>query len=129
READVPLYRVEEVASFFPAFRQERNRPQGLEVFVCRDYTCHLRGAGELLDDDGLPALAAQLSEATGRPVRVEGVSCLGRCDRAPALWVEPHPLVGGKHALVYAGRSRREVEAIVRALAQRNPPPQDTDA
>src|SRR5207249_351979 len=32
READVPLYRVEEVASFFPAFRQERNKPLGLEV-------------------------------------------------------------------------------------------------
>src|SRR5262249_54759069 len=92
READVPLYRVEEVASFFPAVRQERHRPVGLEGYVCRDYPCPLRGAGDMLAPGGLPALATQLYELTGRPVKVEGVSCLGRCDRAPAVWVEQHP-------------------------------------
>ena len=129
READVPLYRVEEVASFFPAFRQERNKPLGLEVYVCRDYTCHLRGAGKLLAPDGLPKLAAQLTARAGRPVTVEGISCLGRCDRAPALWVEPHPLKDGTHALVYAGHSREELERIVTDLAAGKAPPQDTDA
>ena len=43
RVAGVPLYRVEEVASFFPAFRREWDRPADLEVRVCRDMTCHLR--------------------------------------------------------------------------------------
>jgi NADH:ubiquinone oxidoreductase subunit F (NADH-binding)/NADH:ubiquinone oxidoreductase subunit E len=129
READVPLYRVEEVASFFPAFRQERHRPKGLEVYVCRDYTCHLRGAGEMLAAGGLPALATQLFELTGRPVKVEGVSCLGRCDRAPALWVEQHPLKEGKHALVYAGRSRQQIETIIKSLVDRDTPAHDTDA
>ena len=71
------------MASFFPAFRQERNKPADVEVEVCRDMTCHLRGAAALLAADGLPALAAGLSTPE-REVRVEGVSCLGRCDRAP---------------------------------------------
>src|SRR5438067_13869069 len=64
READVPLYRVEEVASFFPAFRQERNRPDGLEVRVCHDYTYHLRAPDGLLSPEGLARLSEQLSAA-----------------------------------------------------------------
>src|SRR5215218_9171790 len=59
RLVGVPMYRIEEVASFFPAFRQERDKPAVLEVRVCRDVTCHQRGAAALLNTKtGLPALA-----------------------------------------------------------------------
>jgi NADH:ubiquinone oxidoreductase subunit F (NADH-binding)/NADH:ubiquinone oxidoreductase subunit E len=131
REIDVPLYRIEEVSSFFPGFKLERTNPPEIEMRVCRDMTCHLRGAAQLLDErTGLPVLAAELSEQTGRSVCVEGVSCLGRCDRAPAVWVEKRPMPEDVHAWVYAGRSGPELEEVLRALAEdRDPPKPDTDA
>src|SRR6187401_3542811 len=73
REIGVPLYRIEEVSSFFPAFRLERTSPPDVTVRVCRDMTCHLRGSAELLDaKHGLPVLAAELSQRTGKTVCVE---------------------------------------------------------
>ena len=82
----VPLARIEEITTFFPAYRPERDKPTALEVRVCRDMTCHLRGAA------GLIAAGERLAEkvnAGGGSLRVEGVSCLGRCDRAPVAWAE----------------------------------------
>jgi NADH:ubiquinone oxidoreductase subunit E len=66
-DSGVPLYRIEEVASFFPAFIFGRNNPPKIEMRVCRDMTCHLRGAADLLDTKrGLPVLAKELSEKLG---------------------------------------------------------------
>jgi formate dehydrogenase beta subunit len=129
-ESGVPLYRIEEVSSFFPAFKLERTNPPQIEMRVCRDMSCHLRGAAELLDEkNGLPVLAQQLSEETGESVCVEGVSCLGRCDRAPAVWVEKLNMPEGEHAWVYANRSRKELEGVLRALAAgKEPPAADPD-
>ncbi|QJW93043.1 NAD(P)H-dependent oxidoreductase subunit E [Frigoriglobus tundricola] len=131
RDSGVPLYRIEEVSSFFPAFILERTNPPKIEMRVCRDMTCHLRGAAELLDTKtGLPVLARELTERTGEAVCVEGVSCLGRCDRAPAVWVEKRPMPEGEHAWVYANRSREELEDVLRKLAAgEDPPPADPDA
>jgi NADH:ubiquinone oxidoreductase subunit F (NADH-binding)/NADH:ubiquinone oxidoreductase subunit E len=130
-ESGAPLYRIEEVSSFFPAFKLERTNPPAIEMRVCRDMTCHLRGAADLLDKKrGLPVLARRLSEETGEAVCVEGVSCLGRCDRAPVVWVEKLDMPEGEHAWVYANRSQEELEAVVRALAAGEaPPPADPDA
>ncbi len=125
RDSGVPLYRVEEVSSYFPAFILERTNPPKIEMRVCRDVTCHLRGAAQLLDETtGLPVLAAKLSEQTGDKVSVEGVSCLGRCDRAPAVWVEMRPMPDGEHAWVYAKRSQAELETVLRKLAAGEAPP-----
>src|SRR4051812_44213367 len=131
REIDVPMYRLEEGSSFFPGFRLERTNPPEVEMKVCRDLTCHLRGAGALLNEKtGLPVLAAELSERTGKSVCVEGVSCLGRCDRAPAVWVEKRPMPEGEHAWVYTQKTQKELEAVLKALAAGDEPPaQDTDA
>ena len=131
RDSGVPLYRIEEVASFFPAFTFERNDPPKIEMRVCRDYTCHLRGSAKLLDAKrGLPVLAAQLSEQIGAEVVVEGVSCLGRCDRAPAVWVEKRPMPDGEHAWVYCNKTQKELEVVLRHLAaDGEPPPHDPDA
>src|SRR5438445_13527786 len=56
-ETGVAPAQIEEVASFYASFRQERDRPAVLEVRVCRDMTCHLRGAADLLGPNGLPRL------------------------------------------------------------------------
>ena len=131
RDSGVPLHRIEEVSSFFPAFRLERSDPPEVEVRVCRDMTCHLRGAAELLDTrTGLPVLAEEMSKKTGKRVCVEGVSCLGRCDRPVAVWAERRPMPEGVHAWVYAGRSRQQLEEVVRSLAEgKDPPKPDPDA
>jgi NADH:ubiquinone oxidoreductase subunit F (NADH-binding)/NADH:ubiquinone oxidoreductase subunit E len=122
REIGVPLYRIEEVSSFFPGFRLGRLNPPTRILRVCRDMTCHLRGAADLLNEKtGLPMAAEKAYESSNSSKRtrvcVEGVSCLGRCDRAPAVWVEQHPMPPGVHAWVYAGRSRAELEEIVTGL------------
>ena len=130
QDSGVPLYRIEEVSSFFPAFKLERTNPPAIEMRVCRDLTCHLRGSAELLDEKiGLPVLAKKLSEETGESVCVEGVSCLGRCDRAPAVWVEKLNMPEGEHAWVYCQKSQKELETVHRKLADgEEPPPADPD-
>jgi NADH:ubiquinone oxidoreductase subunit F (NADH-binding)/NADH:ubiquinone oxidoreductase subunit E len=81
----VPQHRLHEVISFFPHFRLEP--PPAVEVHVCRDQACHLRGA---------TACLRTLKEVAGEfggeaRVKVVSVSCLGRCDGAPAALVELH--------------------------------------
>src|SRR5436305_5235399 len=81
--ARVPLCRVEEIASFFPGFR--RREPVPITIQICQDMTCHLHGAAKLRN-------AEQLKEPhTGESIRVEPVSCLGRCDGAPVVCVSRH--------------------------------------
>lgn len=126
REARVPLYRVQEVASFFPHFRREWDRPPRVEIHVCRDMACHLRGAADLLSEAGLGGLAK------AGEVSVSGVSCLGRCDRAPACVVSRHEHHGGEgfHEYVYAGRSADDLRRVAEAvIAGGKPPAPDTDA
>ena len=41
------LYRLQEVASYFPHFRLER--PPEMRVRICQDMSCQLRGACELI--------------------------------------------------------------------------------
>ena len=75
----VPLSQIHAVASFYPHFHL--TPPAQAEVRVCADMSCHLRGA---------PNLKRSLEKAfdTGgtEKVAVRNVSCLGRCDQAPAL-------------------------------------------
>jgi NADH:ubiquinone oxidoreductase subunit F (NADH-binding)/NADH:ubiquinone oxidoreductase subunit E len=132
KETGVALARIEEVASFFPAFRQERDRPAAIEIRVCRDMTCHHRGAPKLLSTEGVLPLAddaalktllesnaPKWSEEAGRAappkstcrVSVEGVSCLGRCDRGPAAWVERSPMPEGEHAWVFSRKAGETLE------------------
>src|SRR6476659_2994952 len=81
----VPLYRIEEVVSFFPHFR--KTPPPEIEIHVCRDMSCHLRGSGQMLTE-----VEQQLAtEIAGGRALVCGVSCLGRCDRAPAARIDLH--------------------------------------
>jgi NADH:ubiquinone oxidoreductase subunit F (NADH-binding)/NADH:ubiquinone oxidoreductase subunit E len=80
----VPQYKLEGLASFYPHFRN--SPPPRVQVDVCRDMSCHLNGAEEFA-----AGLRSALDGADG--VKVERVSCLGRCDNAPAACINGRPL------------------------------------
>ncbi len=73
---DLPLYRLQSVASFYPHFFLKP--PARVEVRVCGDMSCHRSGANALRQ-----ALELQFQ---GQDVNIQHVSCLGRCDLAPAI-------------------------------------------
>jgi NADH:ubiquinone oxidoreductase subunit F (NADH-binding) len=104
------LYRVQEVVSFFPHFRTEP--PAKVEVAVCREMSCRLRGAAEIV---------AKLNGKGGQnELVVREVGCLGRCDRAPAALVNEHDL--------YVARSAEEFERIIGGYLQGESPTPDKD-
>jgi NADH:ubiquinone oxidoreductase subunit F (NADH-binding)/NADH:ubiquinone oxidoreductase subunit E len=84
RETRRPLYEIEGLISFYPHFRTEA--PPKVEVTVCRDLSCWLHGADERI---------AQIHERYGDGVEIEvrEVSCIGRCDIAPAATVDDRPV------------------------------------
>src|SRR3954449_12461763 len=88
--ARVPLYRVQEVTTFFPPFRREP--PPRVVVHVCQSMTCHLRGAPQLIEQ------TRQQFSGRENEVEIHGVSCLGRCDRAPVCLMSSHSHEGNGH-------------------------------
>lgn len=76
----LPLHRIESVTTFYTNFRREP--PRGAVVEVCRDLSCRLAG-GEAACA-ALEAAARTAGEGADA-IEVHPVSCLGRCDRAPA--------------------------------------------
>jgi len=115
-----PLHRLHEVASFFPHFRTAP--PPQVEVHVCRDMACHLRGARECRRS--LEQLAAELSTASPEArVEVQGVSCLGQCDRPVAVSINDH---------TFAGKSIEELKELIKrahAGGKIHPPKADRSA
>ncbi len=114
--SSVPLYQLHGVASFYPHFRL--TPPPTVDVRVCRDMSCHLRGA------DALAAgLRARLASEGAAGVEVGEASCLGRCDRAPAASIND-TILGGltpdalAHLVVGAAAGRPV------AREERMPPP-----
>ena len=114
RDCGIPLYQLQAVASFFPHFRL--TPPPAFTVGVCRDMACHMAGSAEMI---------ARLANVAGDRVSVEGVSCLGRCDRAPAACVTLHKS-GAEH--FYLGRSTAELEKIVNSCVAGAVPTADHD-
>ena len=98
RDMRRPLYEIEGLISFYPHFRTEP--PATVHLSVCHDLSCWLHGADERI---------AELRERYGDDVEVElhEVSCLGRCDAAPAIAVDERPAsVAEADELVRAARS-----------------------
>ncbi len=85
-ETKTPLYRIQEVASFYPHYRL--TPPPKHHVTVCRDAACHINGGPDYIAD-----IKAALKDHTD--IEVHEVSCLGRCEHAPAACVDDVPLEG----------------------------------
>jgi NADH:ubiquinone oxidoreductase subunit F (NADH-binding) len=96
-----PLYQIQAVASFYPHFRLQPG-PR-LAVKVCRDLSCFLGGARRLHQT------AAQYAKST-TGCQVGGVSCLGRCDQAPAVAIND---------TVYAGVNEQRLHELLTAVQQ----------
>ncbi len=97
REAKRPRYEIEGIVSFYPHYRT--TPPPAVALHACHDLPCWLAGGEERI---------AELRERYGDDPDVElvEVSCLGRCDTAPAVAVDERPApVAEADALVAAAR------------------------
>src|SRR5579875_789026 len=109
RDVHRPLYEIEGLISFYPHFRTDP--PKKVQLRVCHDLSCWLRGA-----DEQIAALRGRYG-ADAEVELAEG-SCLGRCDIAPACTVNEAPVpLDGADAAVAAAR-----EAATRAGHNRRP-------
>ena len=84
REQKIPLYRLEELVSFYPAFR--RTAPKKYTIDICRDACCAIAE-----DANARQSLIDELDQKN-LDYEVREVSCLGRCDAAPALAINDAP-------------------------------------
>ena len=110
---NVPVSQIHTVASFYPHFHL--TPPPRVEVKVCADMTCHLRGGTELKS-----SLQQTFRGRSPDEVSIRDVSCLGRCDKAPALSVNDR---------IYCGLDAANAPAIVHdAVAGRPLPPETRD-
>jgi NADH:ubiquinone oxidoreductase subunit F (NADH-binding)/NADH:ubiquinone oxidoreductase subunit E len=106
KEANVPLYALQAVASFYPHYR--RTPPPRCSVAVCRDSACHVRGGARLLEE-------TRTRLRGDAAVEVAAVSCLGRCDAAPAAAVDEVPVPHATASVLAdaaTGRRPKPVEA-----------------
>lgn len=100
----LPLHRLESVSTFYTHFRREP--PRGVVLEVCRDLSCRLAGA-----EAACRRLRAWASARDD--VELHEVSCLGRCDAAPAAALGDRILEAGStdavEAAIAAGASAAE--------------------
>ena len=97
RDVHRPLYEIEGLISFYPHFRTDQ--PKRVALHACRDLACWLHGADERI---------AAIRQRHGQDTDVEfvEVSCIGRCDAAPAVSVNECPVpAGDTEALVATAR------------------------
>jgi formate dehydrogenase len=104
---------VYEVASFYHHFdfvRAGDCPPTALTVRVCDSLSCSMAGAD---------ALAEKLPAFLGRDVRVQRVSCVGRCDCAPVAVVGKNPIAPATIEAVAQAVTAGDIQAKL-PLAQR---------
>jgi formate dehydrogenase beta subunit len=106
----IPVSHIHGVASFYPHFNLAP--PPKLDIRVCADMSCHLRGACELRED-----LQRAFHGAPDTEISVRDSSCLGRCDSAPAISVND---------TIYCGMTREQTLEMMLGLKEGKPlPPQ----
>ncbi len=118
RDVRRPLYEIEGLISFYPHFRTEA--PKKVELHVCHDLSCWLQGADQRI---------AALRERYGADAEVEvaEVSCIGRCEMAPAVAVNELPATAREaDALVDKTRAGRPVSFTSRGYSGAAPWPND---
>lgn len=87
RELKLSQTEVYEVATFYHHFdviKEGESPPPPLTVRVCDSVTCEIGGAKTLI---------AELEAVLGEGVRVQKVSCVGRCEQAPVAVVGVNPI------------------------------------
>jgi NADH:ubiquinone oxidoreductase subunit F (NADH-binding)/NADH:ubiquinone oxidoreductase subunit E len=109
RDMRRPLYEIEGLISFYPHFRTDPE-PK-IALHVCHDLSCWLHGA-----DERIAEIRARYGDDT--VIELREVSCLGRCDVAPALAVDEHP---GATVDVDALLDAARADALAEAEAQRS--------
>ena len=102
KSAGIPLYQIHGVADFYPAFHLKP--PPKVTVAICRDMSCHLRGANTLRSD-----LDTRFGAMKKKDVSVTTVSCLGQCDSAPAA-----SIAASINDHIYRSVSSAQLEALV---------------
>jgi formate dehydrogenase beta subunit len=111
REARRPLYEIEGLISFYPHFRTAP--PKKVTLRACHDLTCWLQGS-----DERIAALRRRYADDP--EVDVGEVSCIGRCDAAPAVAVNEDPATAGDaDALIAAARGGRGPGGAGRTAAE----------
>jgi formate dehydrogenase beta subunit len=99
RRGQIPLYQIHSVASFYPHFHL--TPPSRAEIYVCADMSCRLNGACELRAE-----LARRFAGDRAEDIQIKDVSCLGRCDRAPAVAIND---------AIFEGVTAEQVEQLAR--------------
>jgi NADH:ubiquinone oxidoreductase subunit F (NADH-binding)/NADH:ubiquinone oxidoreductase subunit E len=111
RDVRRPRYEIEGLISFYPHFRT--SPPPKVALHVCHDLSCWLRSGEDRL---------AELTARYGQDADVElvEVSCLGRCDSAPAAAVNEHPVaVSDVDGLVTLARESTVDEPVAASRAE----------
>ncbi len=116
RDVKRPRYEIEGLISFYPHFRT--TPPAKVALHVCHDLSCWLRAG-----DDRIAELRARYGDDTD--VELVEVSCIGRCDAAPAAAVNEQPVaVSDVDGLIEAARSSTVDEMV--AASRTEPWPND---
>ena len=118
RDTRRPLYEIQGLISFYPHFRT--NPPRPVALHACHDLSCWLQGADQRVAD---------LRGRYGDDAEVEftEVSCIGRCDTAPAVAVNEAPAAADDtDALITAARTGRRTEPVPRVYGGGVPWPND---
>ncbi len=111
---NVPVSQIHAVASFYPHFHL--SPPARVDVRVCADMSCHLRGGDKVRS-----SLDSAFSGADPKDISIRDVSCLGRCDHAPAIMVNDN---------IYAHMNGRDAVTVAQdVLAGRLLPARHRDA
>ena len=95
RKFRTPLYRVQELVSFYNSFRL--TPPPKVTVQVCRDFACQIGGSHQLIE-----ALKREFhDEIEAELVLIEGKSCIGCCDAPAAVCINHHTIPNGNMAKI----------------------------
>ena len=100
QRSHTPLYQIHSVASFYPHFQLVP--PPKADVRVCADMSCHLNGSCELRAE-----LEQRFAKSSPADVLIRDVSCLGRCDQAPAVSINDE---------IFTNMTAASAEAIARS-------------
>jgi formate dehydrogenase beta subunit len=119
KDQGIPMYKIQAVASFFPHFRL--TPPHRVTIKVCNSIPCHLAGSGEIV---------RELSARPDQRVRVQQVSCLGRCDRPPVACisvvygsVQSDQDMEKERDFYFMGCSRKEIARAADDLLEKKEP------